>query len=234
MVIRSEGNIPSLASPHHLRPPYASSACIKPSTNSHINQHAVYRHPGHISPKSFLFRWVVAGVTGVGNEYPLYTPLPMLRACWHTVNACNNNAWIILRPYCPPIPCANNTASYVQPYMPPYMQRIMRNPHTYKRAALPLIVLALHIDSRRNTPTLHALSSVPYRPRMPTPRKDNQRATYTPQLFAPLQARRCTSFLACFPACYPACTQPTEQRLRGLPWEGSQPTRIPSANACSQ
>lgn len=31
-------------------------------------------HPHRISPKSFLFRWVVAGVTGVGNEYPLYTP----------------------------------------------------------------------------------------------------------------------------------------------------------------
>ena len=50
----------------------------------------------------------------------------------------------------------------------------------------------------------------------------------------PVQARRCTSLLACFPDCYPACIQPTEQRLHGLPWEGLQPTRIPSANACNQ
>lgn len=25
--------------------------------------------------KSFLFRWVVVGVTGAGSEYPLYTPV---------------------------------------------------------------------------------------------------------------------------------------------------------------
>lgn len=42
---------------------------------SHINQHTAYRHPGRIAPKSFLFGWVVAGVTGAGNEYPLYAPV---------------------------------------------------------------------------------------------------------------------------------------------------------------
>lgn len=48
-------------------------------------------------------------------------------------------------------------------------------------------------------------------------RKESQRATHAPQISAPLQARRCTSFLACFPACYPACTQPTPQCLHGSP-----------------
>lgn len=99
------------------------------------------------------------------------------------------------------------------------MQRITWEPHTYKRAALLLLVLALHIDSRRKTPTPHTLSSVPYMPRIPTPRKDNQRATHTPQLFAPLQAMHCISFLACFPACYPAYIPPTPQRLHGSPWK---------------
>lgn len=114
------------------------------------------------------------------------------------------------------------------------MQHVTQNRNAYKRAALLLLVLPIRIDSRRNTPTPYTLSSVPYRPRIPTPCKDNQRATHTPQIFAPLQARRCTSFPACYPACYPARIPPTPQRLHGLPWEGSQPTRIPSADACNQ
>ena len=105
---------------------------------------------------------------------------------------------MILRPLCPPIPCANNTTLYARPYIPPHTQRIAWKPHTYKRAALLLIVLALHIDSRRNTPTLYTLSSVTYRPRIPTPHKESQRAMYTPQIPAPLQARRCTFFLCAF------------------------------------
>lgn len=143
----------------------------------------------------------------------------MLQARWQTVSARNNSAWMILRPLFPPIPCANNSASYVRPYTPPYMQRITWKPHTYKRATFLLLVLPIRIDSRRNVPTPYTLSSVPYRARIPTPRKYNQRATHAPQISAPLQARRCTSLLACFPACYPAHIPPTPQRLHGLLWE---------------
>lgn len=140
---------------------------------------------------------------------------PILQARWQTASARNNSAWIILRPLRQPIPCANNSASYVRPYTPPYMQRITWKHHTYKRATLLLLALALRIDSRRATPTLYTVSSVPYRPRIPTPRKENQHATYTPQISAPLQARRCTSF----PARYPAHIPPTPQPLHGSPWE---------------
>lgn len=109
----------------------------------------------------------------------------MLQARWQTASACNNNAWIMLRPLCPPIPCMDNNAPHVRPYVPPYMQRVTQSRNAYKRAALLLLVLPIRIDSRRNTPTLHALSSVPYRPRIQTPCKNNQRATHTQQLFAP-------------------------------------------------
>ena len=61
---------------------------------------------------------------------------------------------------CPPIPCANNSASYVRPYIPPHTQRIAWKPHTYKRAALLLLVLPIRIDSRHNTPQMHTLYCV--------------------------------------------------------------------------
>ena len=99
------------------------------------------------------------------------------------------------------------------------MQRTTWKPYTYKRAALLLLVLALHIASRRNTPTLYTLSSLPYRPRVPTPRKESPRATHARNYSPPVQARRCISLLARFPACHPAHIPPTPQRLRGLPWE---------------
>ena len=134
---------------------------------------------------------------------------------------------MILRPLFPPIPCANNSASYVRPYTPPYMQRITWKPHTYKRATFLLLVLPIRIDSRRNVPTPYTLSSVPYRARIPTPRKYNQRATHAPQISAPLQARRCTSFLARFPACYPACTQPTQREQTTNVASGSTAKRQP-------
>ena len=172
-----------------------------------------------LKPSPFCLGGCRKGQPGLGASTPYMPRRPMLQARWQTTSARNNSAWIILRPLCPPIPCANDSAPYVRPYIPPHIQRMTWKPHTYKRAALLLIVLALHIDSRRNAPTPYTLSSVTYRPRIPTPCKDNQRATHTPQIPAPLQARRCTSLLACFPACYPACIQPTEQRLHGLPWK---------------
>ena len=84
----------------------------------------------------------------------------MLQARWQTASACNNSAWIILRPLCPPIPCANSTASYVRPHILPHMQRTTWKPHTYKRAALLLLVLPIRIDSRHNTPQMHTLYCV--------------------------------------------------------------------------
>lgn len=88
------------------------------------------------------------------------------------------------------------------------MQRTTRKPYTYKRAALLLLVLPIRIDSRRNTPTLYTLSSVPYRPRIPTPRKDNQRATYTPQPFAPSTGQALHSS-SCVLSCLLSCTHTT-------------------------
>lgn len=154
----------------------------------------------------------------------------MLRARWQSASACNNSAWIILRPLRQPIPCANNSASHVRPYM----QRTTWKPHTNKRATLLLLVLALHIDRRRNTPTPYTLSSVPYRPRIPTPRKDNQRATYTPQLFAPSTGRT-LHFFSCVVSCLLSCTHSTDAAiLARFTLEGLQPTRIHSTSTCNQ
>lgn len=81
------------------------------------------------------------------------------------------------------------------------MQRITWKPHTYKRAALLLFVLALRIDSRRDAPTLHTLASVPYSPRIQTPHKESKpqriRRYNSP---GPVQAGRSR-----FPSCLLSC-----------------------------
>ena len=67
--------------PHHRltsnRPKLHRIAPNHPQTATSTNTpDSLYRPAPAVlpRPKSFLFGWVVAGVTGVWNEYPLYTP----------------------------------------------------------------------------------------------------------------------------------------------------------------
>ena len=84
----SHGGIQTCITAHNLTQLHSASSSI---IQTHIAPHIpIHPHPDHmLAPyilscpapsvlarhKSFLFGWVQRGVTGVGNEYPLYTPV---------------------------------------------------------------------------------------------------------------------------------------------------------------